>query len=93
MAVELDQLEELSLISKVCTELENHLGLNDKDLGMFISTSVHVLHISGWLYKEKLSSLSGNIWTLVVQCCCLHGYAYGILSSVQYAVSGSPCFG
>jgi hypothetical protein len=32
---ELDKLEELSLISKVCTELENHLGLNDKDLGMF----------------------------------------------------------
>ena len=63
MAVELDQLEELSLISKVCTELENHLGLNDKDLGMFINTSVRVLY-------EKLSSLrreiSGHYWSSVV---------------------------
>lgn len=31
---ELDQLEYLSLVSKVCTELDNHLGINDKDLGM-----------------------------------------------------------
>lgn len=30
---EIEQLEYLSLVSKVCTELENHLGLNDKDLG------------------------------------------------------------
>ena len=30
---ELRQLEQLSLVSKICTELENHLGLNDKDLG------------------------------------------------------------
>ena len=30
---ELQQLERLSLVSKICTELENHLGLNDKDLG------------------------------------------------------------
>lgn len=30
---ELQQLEYLSLVSKVCTELDNHLGLSDKDLG------------------------------------------------------------
>jgi ATP-dependent RNA helicase DHX8/PRP22 len=30
---ELDKLEHLSLVSKICTELENHLGINDKDLG------------------------------------------------------------
>lgn len=30
---ELEKLEHLSLVSKICTELENHLGLNDKDLG------------------------------------------------------------
>ena len=30
---ELEQLEWLSLVSKICTELENHLGINDKDLG------------------------------------------------------------
>ena len=30
---DLVKLEKLSLVSKVCTELENHLGLNDKTLG------------------------------------------------------------
>lgn len=30
---EVAKLEHLSLVSKVCTELDNHLGLNDKDLG------------------------------------------------------------
>ncbi|KAF4532358.1 hypothetical protein B566_EDAN003662 [Ephemera danica] len=33
---ELQKLEHLSLVSKICTELENHLGLNDKDLAEFI---------------------------------------------------------
>ncbi|XP_077977949.1 ATP-dependent RNA helicase DHX8-like [Glandiceps talaboti] len=33
---ELQKLEHLSLVSKVCTELDNHLGLNDKDLAEFI---------------------------------------------------------
>lgn len=32
---ELEKLEYLSLVSKICTELENHLGLNDKDLGEY----------------------------------------------------------
>lgn len=35
---ELEKLEHLSLVSKICTELENHLGLNDKDLGKFSQT-------------------------------------------------------
>lgn len=30
---EIEKLEHLSLVSKICTELDNHLGLNDKDLG------------------------------------------------------------
>ena len=30
------KLQELSLVSKICTELENHLGINDKDLAEFI---------------------------------------------------------
>ncbi|KAH3715890.1 hypothetical protein DPMN_058604 [Dreissena polymorpha] len=33
---ELQKLEHLSLVSKVCTELDNHLGMNDKDLAEFI---------------------------------------------------------
>lgn len=35
---EVRKLEHLSLVSKICTELENHLGLNDKDLGKMAST-------------------------------------------------------
>jgi len=34
---ELKKLEYLSLVSKVCTELDNHLGISDKDLGEFIN--------------------------------------------------------
>ena len=33
---ELEKLEHLSLVSKICTELENHLNINDKDLAEFI---------------------------------------------------------
>jgi ATP-dependent RNA helicase DHX8/PRP22 len=33
---ELQKLEHLSLVSKICTELENHLGINDKDLAEFL---------------------------------------------------------
>ena len=33
---DLQKLEELSLVSKICTELENHLGINDKDLAEFV---------------------------------------------------------
>ena len=38
---EIEKLEHLSLVSKVCTELENHLNMNDKDLGnVFYSTEI-----------------------------------------------------
>lgn len=33
---DLSKLERLSLVSKICVELENHLGLNDKDVAEFI---------------------------------------------------------
>lgn len=33
---DLSQLEHLSLVSKICTELDNHYSLNDKDLAEFI---------------------------------------------------------
>uniref|UniRef100_A0A2K6EGD2 Uncharacterized protein n=1 Tax=Propithecus coquereli TaxID=379532 RepID=A0A2K6EGD2_PROCO len=36
-AEELAKLEYLSLVSKVCTELDNHLGINDKDLGDYFT--------------------------------------------------------
>ena len=33
---ELKKLEHLSLVSKICVELDNHLGLGDKTLAEFI---------------------------------------------------------
>ncbi|PIO69490.1 hypothetical protein TELCIR_08677, partial [Teladorsagia circumcincta] len=33
---EMDELEHLSLVSKVCTELDNHFGIKDKDVAEFI---------------------------------------------------------
>ncbi|KAJ8683658.1 hypothetical protein QAD02_019450 [Eretmocerus hayati] len=33
---EIEKLEHLSLVSKICTELDNHIGLNDKTLAEFI---------------------------------------------------------
>lgn len=33
---ELTKLEHLSLVSKICTELDNHYNMNDKDLAEFI---------------------------------------------------------
>ncbi|KAM6951416.1 ATP-dependent RNA helicase DHX8-like isoform 2-T2 [Aplochiton taeniatus] len=33
---EIDRLEYLSLVSKVCTELENHLGISEKDLAEYV---------------------------------------------------------
>ncbi|KAL3268520.1 hypothetical protein HHI36_007629 [Cryptolaemus montrouzieri] len=52
---ELDVLEHLSLVSKVCTELENHLGMNDKDLAEFI---IHLSekHDSFPTFKQALIS-------------------------------------
>lgn len=44
---EVARLEHLSLVSKVCTELDNHLGLNDKDLGKFVMEKFSV----GWWCK------------------------------------------
>ncbi|KAL5007243.1 hypothetical protein ScPMuIL_016049 [Solemya velum] len=69
---ELQKLEHLSLVSKVCTELENHLGLNDKDLAEFIISLAdknntfeqfkHVLEENG---AEFADSLVANLLRLI----------------------------
>lgn len=50
---EVAKLEHLSLVSKICTELDNHLGLNDKDLGN--------LFIYGLLITNYPNSIYANI--------------------------------
>ncbi|CAG9861883.1 unnamed protein product [Phyllotreta striolata] len=51
---ELEKLEYLSLVSKICTELDNHLGMNDKDLAEFI---IHLSEKNNTLesFKKVLS--------------------------------------
>ncbi|PIK41418.1 putative ATP-dependent RNA helicase DHX8-like [Apostichopus japonicus] len=69
---ELRKLEHLSLVSKVCTELDNHLGLNDKDLAEFI---IHLaeknndeddfrteLRKNGGEFPDSFTS---NLWRLI----------------------------
>lgn len=46
---ELSKLEHLSLVSKICTELDNHYNMNDKDLAEFIIDLVSITKkITSW---------------------------------------------
>lgn len=55
---DLEKLEKLSLVSKICTELENHLGLNDKDLAEYI---IHLAETNDSFdkFKEALVKAGG----------------------------------
>jgi ATP-dependent RNA helicase DHX8/PRP22 len=69
---DLQSLEYLSLVSKICTELDNHLGVNDKDLAEFI---IHMAQASNSydLFRRKLSendadfpdSFSSNLYRII----------------------------
>ncbi|CAF0710967.1 unnamed protein product [Brachionus calyciflorus] len=56
---DLEKLEKLSLVSKVCTELENHLGINDKDLAEYI---IHLAEKNDTFekFKKVLNEISGE---------------------------------
>lgn len=51
---ELEKLQYLSLVSKICTELENHLGFNDKDMAEFIIALAEENHTFD-AFKDALS--------------------------------------
>ncbi|CAF3439785.1 unnamed protein product [Rotaria sp. Silwood1] len=69
---DLQNLEYLSLVSKICTELDNHLGVNDKDLAEFI---IHMVKTSDSydLFQKRLAendadfpdSFSSNLYRIV----------------------------
>jgi len=69
---ELQNLEYLSLVSKICTELDNHLGINDKDLAEFI-INVAQSSDSYDTFRKKLAeidagfpdSFSSNLYRIV----------------------------
>ena len=51
---ELSKLEHLSLVSKVCSELENHYNMNDKDLAEFIIDLAEKSNFNFEKYKKSL---------------------------------------
>lgn len=53
---ELESLEYLSLVSNICTELDNHLGINDKDVAEFI---IHLAQKNG-TYDGFRTELAAN---------------------------------
>ncbi|XP_034563460.1 ATP-dependent RNA helicase DHX8-like [Notolabrus celidotus] len=69
---EIQRLEYLSLVSKVCTELENHLGISEKDLAEFI-ISLAETHPTFEEFKAVLcqngadftDTLTGNLLRLI----------------------------
>ncbi|CAF4080138.1 unnamed protein product, partial [Rotaria magnacalcarata] len=69
---DLQNLEYLSLVSKICTELDNHLGLNDKDLAEFIINMAQSSD-SYAMFQKKLAendadfpdSFSSNLYRIV----------------------------
>ncbi|XP_060884393.1 ATP-dependent RNA helicase DHX8-like [Labrus mixtus] len=69
---EIKRLEYLSLVSKVCTELENHLGISEKDLAEFV-ISLAEKHPTFEDFKAVLSkngadftdTLTGNLLRLI----------------------------
>ena len=56
---DLEKLEKLSLVSKICTELENHLNINDKDLAEYI---IHLAETNDTFeeFKAALSTAGGE---------------------------------
>lgn len=69
---ELRNLEYLSLVSKICTELDNHLGVNDKDLAEFL---IHLAQQSAnyEVFRKQLAdnqadlpdSFSSNLYRII----------------------------
>lgn len=55
---EVEKLEYLSLVSKICTELENHLGMNDKDLGKLKRINTYAMYL-------YLNYFSGIYYSLI----------------------------
>lgn len=47
---EFEKLEKLSLVSKVCSEIENHFGVSDKDIAEFI---IHLATVNKTFEKFK----------------------------------------
>ena len=73
---EIDRLEQLSLVSKVCTELENHLGLNDKDLG----------NDGGGGHVELNCVTVFRPWCLRV-CCWCDGHCFSLLLPAEFIIA------
>ncbi|KAI1434451.1 hypothetical protein GGR50DRAFT_662533 [Xylaria sp. CBS 124048] len=58
---DLDELELLSLVSKVTSELQNHLGINEKTLAEFVIAQ-RLQCTNNSEFKEKLAAMGGAGW-------------------------------
>ena len=75
---EIRKLEHLSLVSKVCTELDNHLGMNDKDLGKSrISENLGDVATRVPMETGKHEKRNMNNWPKVMEFC--DSFSHGIL--------------
>lgn len=57
MSGTIDELQRLGLISKICSELDNHLGYSDKTLAEFI---IHIAEKTNFLLKDFQKQLNEN---------------------------------
>ena len=73
---DLQRLEELSLVSKICTELENHLGINDKDLAEYI-IALADKHPTVEKFKASLIKNGADFPVSVFYHTVANGFMYG----------------
>jgi hypothetical protein len=78
---DIERLEKISLVSKICTELENHLNLNDKDLAEFI---IHLAEKNDTFdsFKKALHSNGAESFSV----------SYYLYSSPLYKINLIPSF-
>lgn len=73
---EIERLEQLSLVSKVCTELENHLGINDKVLGECELRST-IFFYGSW------TNLLISLAEFIIALACKHGEFEGFKAALE----------
>lgn len=94
---DLRRLEYLSLVSKVCTELENHLGISDKDLGdggvvVVVVSAVRVpVSWGGFKVWSMVSSTAEFIICLAEQHTSFRDFKAALVrNGAEFTVSTSP---
>ena len=86
------KLEQLSLVSKICTELENHLGINDKDLGECMERHIQLPSVYS-NFKKKCMRLAEFIIALAGKHRTLEKFKAALQKNgAEFPVSSAPFF-